>query len=244
MSSTSATSSAGLNIEDLRELVKKDLDASNELQNRIDRIRKYAAAGEKPDSTEVSLVGVEHKQIGRDLVSRIEQIEQQKDLMAADRNMLQVLTARLGVHDLQSARIAELGDLLAPQEWLRAEELPKGVKPSHKARTGSYGTQSGTSALNQAAESGQTSPAAQSPESATASCQDRDVEAESPTSLPVMATGINYVEDEDDLSDEYEIVHEDEEEPEVDKLSWPLLYRILDIDPDTPGHLFSDRLNK
>ena len=235
MSAASAISSARLNIEDLRQLVKKDLEASNELQRRIDRTRNDIAAGEKLNSTEVSLLGVEHKAIGRDLVHRIEQIEQQQNLTADDRNMLQALTARLGIHDLQSARIAELGDLLAPSEWLKVEEHPKGATSADKERTGSQAME-GTMPR-------ESSPPAPLLEPATGSSQSSELTAgSSPMSL--QPTGSYDVIDEDDLADEYIIVEEDDEDAGVDKSSWPLLYRILDIDPDTPDDDFNDRLER
>lgn len=54
ISTAPAMSSAGLNIEDLRLLVTRDLEASNELQARIDYIRKEVESGSKPTSGEVS----------------------------------------------------------------------------------------------------------------------------------------------------------------------------------------------
>lgn len=223
--------SAGLSIEDLRQLVKKDLAASNELQDRIDQIR---ASGVPPNSKELSLMGVEHKQIGRDLVFRIDQIEQQKNLTAADRNMLQALTARLGVHDLQSARIAELGDSRTPKEWLEAEVVPKIVRPSFKTRSESSHSQNQTAAKTQPLL-----------EPVLAPSEAFKSEAEVSALMPLYPRDESDVEDEDqDNASVEDGSSDDEEEYEFDKSSWPLLYRILDIDPDTPDYLFHEKLDK
>lgn len=229
-------SSAGLNIEDLRQLVKRDLEASNELQARIDHIRKEIDSGEQPARTEVSALGVEHKAIGRDLVHRIDQIEGQQSLTAADRNMLQGLTARLGVHDLQSARIAELGDLLVGNKaWLKSDERPKSPGSAAKVSSGSKASPD--------SGSGKRSPPAPLLEPATPPTESLELTARS--SPDALRHTISYdEEDEDDGTDDYSIVSEDGSEAEVDKSSWPLLYRILDIDPNTPGDVFDQQLER
>lgn len=206
-------SSAGLNIDDLKQRIEKDIAASNELQQHIDQLREDIAAGKSIDDNEIALMGVEHKQIGRDLVARIEQIENQAKLDAADRNMLQALTARLSVHDLQSARIAEFGDLRTPKEFLEGEQAPQITKmPSRPVLETS-----------------------DSHELVAGSWSD---------SLDREGGTVEVDEDSDD-DDSYEIVeNDDEEEAEIDKSTWPLLYRILDVDPSTPDYLFNDELNR
>ena len=62
--------------------------------------------------------------------------------------------------------------------------------------------------------------------------------------MSLQPTGSYDVIDEDDLADEYIIVEEDDKDAGVDKSSWPLLYRILDIDPYTPDDDFNDRLER
>lgn len=236
-------SSAGLSIDDLRELVKKDLEASNELQQRIDRIRNDVAAGQNPDSKELGLMGVEHKSIGKDLVSRIEQIEQQKNLAASDRNMLQALTARLGVHDLQSARIAELGDLRAPKTRSSRNE-----KSSHGSRTGSYDRDNLASPHAKITESENPTPPTTLMESTLAFSGYSDLATEPEFLESSRATSSSFVEDDDgdEWSDDDEVKKqielEEADEPNVDKPSWPLLYRIVDIGPNTPDRLFEGQL--
>lgn len=237
-------SSAGSNIEDLRQLVQKDLKASNDLQDRIDRLREAVAAGERPSDAEFGLFGVEHKAIGRDLVHRMEQIEEQKDLTAADRNMLQALTARLGVHDLQSARIAELGDLLVKNEWLKAEDPPRGTEPSSKTRVASTDSQVSTFQQNQEAIHEQKptiEPLLELVSDSSRSSQSSELTAGSSLNSPLAMDSWHLIEDDDFNNNP---VEEDNDESTADKSSWPLLYRILNIDPNTPDHVFNYELER
>lgn len=206
-------SSAGLNIDDLKQRIERDIAASNELQQHIDRLREDITVGKPIDDNEVALIGVEHKQIGRDLVFKIEQIENQDKLDAADRNMLQVLTTRLGVHDLQSARIAEFGDLRAPKEFLKDEPDPQN---KHSL----------------------TQPI-------LAPLDSRKLAAGKSSDSLVSTRGSTSDERDSDDDDSYEFAEDDNgEHSGVDKSTWPLLYRIVDLDPDTPDYLFEEQLDR
>lgn len=225
MSTTTAISSAGLSIADLKTLVMKDLEASNELQTRIDQLRKDVAEGEQqPDQRQVSLMGEEQKRIGKDLVLRIEQIEEQNTLTPTDREMLQALNSRLAMHDLQRMRLAEYGDLQRkPEEWLAYEKLPKDARMA-------------TDATPLAAPGSPTAPLAPSAESRSEPSHDSAPDAE--TTPASYATRCEQHEEEDD--DGY-VSNDDaasDEESEVHKSDWPLLYRIVDVDPATPAYLF------
>ncbi|KAK3715583.1 hypothetical protein LTR37_007071 [Vermiconidia calcicola] len=225
-------SSPGINIADLRELVKKDIAASNNLQRRIDSLQASIAAGENPSPDTTSLMNNEHKRIGKDLVLRIEQIEDQKSVEATNRTMLQELTARLGVHDLLTARLAEYRDLLLSREegrrgeWLDHEDKPSGSGSMAKGRRRSSNTKP---TLQPWVGMGSPPPRA------------------TPT-MPVSsatAGGWNQVQDQADTYDEEEQFEDEEEEEDtaIDKATWPLLYRIMDVDPKTPAHLFQAELD-
>lgn len=141
--------------------------------------------------------------------------------------MLQALTARLGVHDLQSARIAELGDLLTPNAWLESEALPKGAESKAKGASKFEG------------------PSEPLLELATPSTESLERAARSPPGSLQSPGGYHEEgETEDDDDDADSIVSNDGSESRIDKSSWPLLYRILDIDPDTPEDTFEQRLER
>ncbi|KAK3718723.1 hypothetical protein LTR37_004942 [Vermiconidia calcicola] len=228
-------SSTGINIADLRDLVKKDIAASNDLQRRIDALQASIAAGENPSTDTTSLMNNEQKRIGKDLVLRIEQIEDQKSVEATDRTMLQELTARLGVHDLLTARLAEYRDLLLSREEGRSREWVDEGGAKGKGRRGSSNTQ----------------PTLQ-PWVGMGSPPPRATAVQSPTvpSSSATAGGWTQVQDQMDTGgtcDEEEQFEDEEEEEDTatatDKSTWPLLYRIMDVDPKTPTHLFQAELD-
>lgn len=241
MSSNTPISPAGVSIGDLRELVKTDLRASNELQQRIDQLHEDANEGRSP-SINQALMGIEHKRIGKDLVLHIEQIEAQGDLAKDDREMLQQLTARLAIHDLQSARLAQYRDLqLAggrqrPREWLETEKHPSEAQPSSSRKRRSTNTEpilEPWAGLN-------TSPSSTvTPQPMPAGTTTEDVFPKRSTFAGEQA---EYDEDGDSDSDDQAEYYD--EEPNVNKSTWPLLYRIIGIDPETPEYLFGAELDR
>ena len=241
-------SSTGESIANLKELAKEDLKASNEVQARIDQLWKDAQEGKKPDIMELNLMGSDHKRIGADLVRRIEQIESQEKISATDREMLQALTARLGAHDLQRARLAQFqhvqydvrGEI--PPEFLevghssghatpltKGRRMPTTTQPTLHPWVGVDSTSASTPISHQA--------------STAAAADSRDIGAsEYAMPKPHAAQVTNASEEEDEGSVYSRDEDEDRKELEVDKSSWPLLYRIMDIDPGTPDYLFRDEL--
>ena len=106
-----STPSHETSTEELKALIAHDLAASNELANRIEQLRIDVAEGKPLPSKKVDLVERSNKDMTKDLVSRIEEIESTSTLDAMDREMLQALNARLAVCDLQAMRLAELRDV-------------------------------------------------------------------------------------------------------------------------------------
>lgn len=122
--------------------------------------------------------------------------------------MEQALNARLYVCDLHADRLATLRDLehsaRGNGEFLEPEVLKK-------ARAGS----SKVKALDEPVLEPVLQPS-------TPGQDTREQDEEPVEELPV---GRGHDSDADDA--------DDEEEPEVDKSGWPLLYHILDVDPET-----------
>ncbi|EME77727.1 uncharacterized protein MYCFIDRAFT_200167 [Pseudocercospora fijiensis CIRAD86] len=123
MPSTPALSAAGLSFLDLRTIIKVDIEASNEVQTRIDRLRRDFQNGRRPPGKEIEELELANKDMTKDLVQRIEKIENAGPLTAADREMLQALNARLTVCDRQGMQLTELRDLEAHFDAREAERM-------------------------------------------------------------------------------------------------------------------------
>ncbi|KAK3054900.1 hypothetical protein LTR09_004058 [Extremus antarcticus] len=220
-------SSAGLSMEDLRALVQKDIAASNELQARIDRLQQQLLDGEQPNLDQTSLMSDEHKSIGRDLILRIDQIEGQERLDATDRMMLQALTARLAVHDLQSARLAEYRDLQLrdgdemTREWIRhdVEVLAENRRRADSEVDKWFPEYDGGVVVE-----------IPSPP-ATSKSAKSGLNRETDASIPEI-----HVEDADQDND-------DSSSTSPASKEWPLLYQIMGIDPKTPDDRFKQELD-
>ncbi|KAK6442881.1 hypothetical protein LTR95_000896 [Oleoguttula sp. CCFEE 5521] len=200
--------SHGTSLTDLRALIVVDITASNSLQARIAQLEDDLAAGKSIPDKKVNLMERSNKDIVRDLVARLEQIEGLDNLTATDREMMQALNARLAVCDLHAMRLAKLRDLefqaRGTQEFLEAEALPA---PRSKSKSTAKPQQEDLEPLLRPA----------TPEEATQTHTDEDEEAdeELPTSHHTAEDG-------------EEEQAEAEEEAEPDKSTWPLLYQIID----------------
>lgn len=221
-------SAAGLSMEDLRALVQRDIAASNELQARIDHLQQQLLDGEQPTLDQTSLMTHEHKSIGRDLILRIDQIESQGQLDAADRTMLQGLTARLAVHDLQSARLAEYRDLQLrdgdemTREWIRHDVE---VLAESRRRADSEVDKWFPEYEGGVVEEMPSRPAASQP---TKSKLSRETDA--------LVPEIHVENADEDIDDSSELSQTATE--------WPLLYQIMGIDPTTPEDHFKQELDE
>ena len=197
------------NTKELQALIARDLAVSNELADRISQLRLDIAEGKALPPKKVDLMERSNKDMTKDLVSRVEKIESAPALDATDREMLQVLNARLAVCDLQAMRLAELRDVeVSARSTMQKESLE---------------------------------PEAESAEDAV------EIDAGE-----VAAHGDDGDEDESEESEENDsdsasaarTSSEYSEEPEIDKSNWPLLYQIMDIDPETLDRDIEPMLNK
>ena len=111
MPSTAALNAAGLNLCQLRQIIKLDREASNELQARIGQVRQDIKNGLRLPEKTVDMMESLNKDMTKELVQHIEKIEEQKKLTTTDRELLQALNAQLAVCDRSGMQIAELRDL-------------------------------------------------------------------------------------------------------------------------------------
>lgn len=148
-----------------------------------------------------------NKDMTKDLVSRVEKIESAANLDATNREMLQALNARLAVCDLQAMRLAELRDL---------EFVARGTKEREFLEA--EGIPCAT------VESEEELSPGHGPIRKTEGGEDfvfvpREQNAES------SFDGSNFGDEKP--GSEYS------DEPQIDKSRWPLLYRIMNVDPET-----------
>lgn len=140
MFSTSALNAAGLNMCELRQIIKLDREASNELQTRIDIVRRDIRNGERLPEKTVEMMESLNKNMTRDLVQRIEKIEDQGVLTTTDRELLQALNAQLATCDRSGMQLAELRDLEQELDRRRRRDsvykdpLPLGGTPRKPSR--------------------------------------------------------------------------------------------------------------
>ncbi|KAK4549046.1 hypothetical protein LTR36_007502 [Oleoguttula mirabilis] len=260
-------SSAGLSITDLKELVQQDIQTSQALQRRIDAIRTAIAEGTTiPDDNVIDLES-ESKKMLKDLIVRIEEIEEQPSLTATDRETLQALNARQVVCDKQVMQLAEFRDLqwqALGRDYYKAEyeslELEKRLEAGTKAQMYrkmpvpvSVPEQKPVSRGGQASGGAPTcavkasTAAGPSMESVAEPVDSRDIGAApyaaSPATHPAHAAHdesfveVMYEGDEGEGEDGGV---EDEEDEEPDKTTWPLCYRILNVDPKTDPHYYQE----
>lgn len=205
------------NTAELKALIARDLAASNELADRISQLRVDIAEGKPLPSKKVDLMERSNKDMTKDLVSRVEKIESVSPLETTDREMLQALNARLAVCDLQAMRLAELRDVeVTARSTMKKETLGYEAKANAKADAKA------------------------------------DAKSDVGASEPDAGDHSAHVEDEDDETGEddsnsasgSETHSECSDEPEIDKSNWPLLYQIMDVDPETLDRDIELMLNK
>jgi hypothetical protein len=187
------------NLAGMHSLIARDLAASNELATRIAQLRKDISEGKPQTPKKVDLLERSNKDMTKELVLRVERIESVPvgSLEATDREMLQALSARLAVCDLQAMRLAELRDL---------EFTARNTKDS---------------AYLEAEVNGGFRATVHEPEEELAIGSKHAVEE------------FDCDTQESKRRSEEDSIEEDFEEPPIDKTAWPLLYRIMDVDPGT-----------
>jgi hypothetical protein len=108
---TSALHTAGIDVHHLSQIVKLDIAASNELQLRIDQARRDIGDERASDKSGIESMEKINKDMTKDLVERIERIENQGHLTKTDREVIRALGAQLTVCDRQGMQLAELKGL-------------------------------------------------------------------------------------------------------------------------------------
>jgi hypothetical protein len=199
------------NLAEMHSLIARDLAASNELATRIAQLRQDIAEGKPPPPRKVDLLERSNKDMTKELVLRVERIDNLPDgsLEATDREMLQALNDRLAVCDLQAMRLAELRDLeftarnTKERAYLEAE-VNGGAKVAGQE-------------LEEELKIGHAS-------------KDAIDELNRTTKEPKYHNDSPHNDSENSEEDSNS---EDLDEPAIDKSAWPLLYRIMDVDPGT-----------
>lgn len=210
---------------ELRSLIARDLAASNDLASRITQLRQDIAAGKPLPTKKIDIMERSNKDTARELMNRIEKIESSTKLDPTDREMLQALNARLSVCDLQTMRLAELRDL---EVAARRENSQDGQKP----------------------ESGNGECVEELPTTAPSALRQR--QRQDDNSLAETGHGVSIAHD-IDIEPKFERQHSDNEEAsqeddnedsEADESEWPLLYRILSVDPKTSAGDMSSAVDR
>lgn len=140
MPSTAALNALGLNIRELRQIIKVDREASTKLEVRITKVRQDIKNGRRLPEKTVEKMESLNKDMTKELVQHIEKIEEQKVLTTTDRELLQALNAQLAICDRSGMQLAELRDL--EQELHRRqrkdsaydEPLPLGGTPRRPSK--------------------------------------------------------------------------------------------------------------
>lgn len=203
-------------IGELKHLTTLDEKASKELAKRISELELDLEEGRSPEHDVFEIVERSNKGIVKDLNDRMEAIsESPGDRTATDNEMLRALNDRLSVCDIQTMQLARLRDL---QLTVRSsKQKPFGVGEEQKH-------------ANMATEPEKTvSPEHEVREEASAS-KHGDHIGQASDSASEYSDSV-YSQDEED-------------EPEVDKSAWALLYQIMDVDPKTSNADIEAVLNR
>ena len=237
-------SSTRLSIEDLKALVQEDVEAVRFWQIRIDELRKDFEKGNIPKGNELSGISTRLRTTGRHLIQRIEQIETQKNRTATDRDMLQQLEARVGAHDLLRSKLTELERDI--RTWLHQNEM-RGAEQSQRYSNPAYSGR-------QRSEDKPATPSAKRSSSSSSKSTTTSIETNVSESIgampdPVRSTtsaGNDQHYGENDGKDVRSKGEQGEanRKPSIGRSDWPILYRILDIDPKTPEYLFKATLDE
>ncbi|KAK5135058.1 hypothetical protein LTR08_005718 [Meristemomyces frigidus] len=253
-------SSAGQGIADLKDLVQRDIKASEDLQARIDELRIMISEGKTiTNANALGDIETEGRRMLKDLIRRINQIEDQPSIEATDREMLQALNARQVVCDKQVMQLAELRDLHRQARGLPFEELGEYVQPAALLKPGTkariYRKKKDDTAPEDAGEpslpamaphAGATTAPGPSVEDVGEPVDPRDIGAAAyANSPPIQAEqGVHdggvfqVVYDGEDEEEDAEHEQEWKSDSEPDSSVWPLCYRVLDVDPNTEPRQF------
>lgn len=193
---------------DLKLLIAADLAASHDLASRITQLRNAIDSGQPPPRKTVDLMDRSNRDITRDLVRRIEDIESATP-STKDRELLQALNDRLAVCDGLAMRLAELRDLIT--------SISKG------SSAGNYNSSSNNRSISAPAIDTDAPERQRSAHPARFKSHDSDPE--------------NGDDDGDEEEENASSDSPSDPDPEPDPRTYPLLYRILSIPPSTPASL-------
>ncbi|KAK4888408.1 hypothetical protein LTR27_012685 [Elasticomyces elasticus] len=119
---------AGSSVSDLQELIKQDIQESQQLQQRIEQLRKDIHEGATFIKDNVlGDIESQGKRMSKDLARRIDDIEVKDNLDTTDREYLRHLNSRQVVWDRQVMQMAELRDLMFEARKTMTKD---GSKPS------------------------------------------------------------------------------------------------------------------
>lgn len=196
-------------LAEIRFLIERDLLASNELAARITQLRQDITDGNPPSSSSIAIMDSSNKDRARQISSLIEELG---DKTVGDRELLQALTARQVICDRHGMQLAELRDLEFEARGEREEVV---LRPSESPPRAGLSGASSLVDMDLHADHAEPSSSAQDDDAASGSG--------SPQCMHQDDTAVQDLEK--DL------------EPDLTS-SWPLLYRILNIDPKTPQDRF------
>jgi hypothetical protein len=208
------TPSRETSTSDLKSLIAADLAASNELASRITQLRLDIADGKPLPDKKIDLMERSNKDMTKDLVSRVEKIE--SSVEALDATDREMLQAL-------NARLA-VCDLQA----MRLAEL-------RDVEVMARGTQRKAAEQHEVKlEKSEVEPEEHLPPPGERTSHDED---------DVEGTGEHGSDSASDSEDK-DSGSEYFEDCEIDKSGWPLLYQILDVDPDTMTSDIEPLLNR
>lgn len=203
-----------LDAAELRSLIARDLEASNDLATRITQLRQDISEGKPLPPKKIDIMERSNKDMTKDLMLRIEKMEGAEGLTAIDREMLQALNARLAVCDMQTMRLAELRDL---ETAARGEKMREFLEVDAEAE-------------------------AQVPLSPKQEFEAMPVDEDAANLEAHETDQGSSVGRHDNSSDNSDADDTDDSEP--DESSWPLLYRIMGVDPSTCPEDIASALSK
>jgi len=237
-------SNTGTSTTELRALVKHDTLESEHLQTRITQLRHDILAGiPMAQGNVLSDVELQAKKMSKDLARRIEDIEDRDARTSTDREYLQALNARQVVWDRQIMQAAELRELMfealkGPRSRVAGGDDHVAEKPVHAAAA-----KSAAPAVEVLIDIEAPVPASVFDNAAldARNCFNSAAEFEPDFARQAIASTEDLQAGEHDFESGGT---EEDEQSEPDRSTWPICYRILDIDPGTEPRDFETNLAK
>lgn len=241
-----------MSITNLKDLVRKDIDESNELQTRIDALAKSIAEGKDFPKLAFHMMEQSNAATCKDLIRRMEKIEDQPGkLTPTDKEMLQALTARLAICDKHASRLIEFRDLEIrahgiPETIVPDSELPRNARARSLAKKLEESEERPQPLLEKIDEDivAMPSPSAFAAPSSLPTPGGPLHHEDVGSSRVVDGREIETVEHASCPDEDYDVSDFSDEGAwsEPDRSSWPLLYQIVDVNPRGNATLFNEEL--